>query len=113
MALKSPKKSGALANKVCSLLKGEATPTKYTLASPRRSEQTPPSSGGSMNTNAMSNPSIRTVALDRKSTSKALSVAFEDTGICNMRDRIATRKKKVADAANKQISTTKKKGPKF
>ena len=39
-------------------------------------------------------------------------MAFEDTGICDMRDRIATRKREVADEANKQLGTTKTKDPK-
>ena len=61
-----------------------------------------------MDTNATSNQSIRDVASGRKSASKALSVAFEDTGICNMRDRIAIRKNEVAEEANSQLSTKKK-----
>ena len=64
-----------------------------------------------MDTGATSNQSIRTAALGRRSTSKALSVAFENTGICYMRDRIVAKKNKVAEEANKML-TTKKKEPK-
>ena len=37
-------------------------------------------------------------------------MAFKDTGMCNMRDRIAMRKEKVADVANKQLSTIQEEG---
>ena len=46
-----------------------------------------------------------------KRASKALSIAFEDAGICNMRGRIVAKKKNVAEEANKQL-VTKKKVPK-
>ena len=41
-------------------------------------------------------------------SSKALSAAFKDMGICHMRDRVATRKKEVAEEANNQLSTKNK-----
>ena len=69
-----------------------------------------------MDTNVPSYQSIRTVASGRKSTSKALSVAFEDTGICNMQyaGHDCNAEEKVANEANKQLTelSTKKKEPK-
>ena len=38
--------------------------------------------------------------------------AFEDPGISKMRDRIAAKKKKVADEATKKTSTKVREGPK-
>ena len=110
-AARNPKKSGGLANKVCVILKGDASPVKCTLASPRRSERMSSSSVGNMDTGGTSKDSIRTATSGRKSTSKALSASLEDTGICNMRDRIVAKKKKVAEEANKQLSM-KKNAPK-
>ena len=48
---------------------------------------------------------MKTVASGRKSPSKVLSGSFEDPEIGIMRDRIAAKKKKVAEAAAKKLST--------
>ena len=47
----------------------------------------------------------RTGTSGKKSSSKALSSSFKDPGICNMRDRIAAKKKRVADEATTKTST--------
>ena len=74
-AAKNPTKFSALANKVRAIMKGDATPVKYNIASPGRSQRTSPSSGGSMGTGGASSQSIRAVASGRRSTSNALSVS--------------------------------------
>ena len=98
-ATKDPKKSGALANNICTLLKGDAvTLVKYTLATP----------GGP------SDVSIRTVSSGRKSLRRASQARLlprplrTHAGICDMRDRVVAKKKKVADEANKKSSTETK-----
>ena len=77
-----------------------------------------PGSVGSMGAGGTSDQSksMRTAASGRRGTSNILSdgvsVAFEDTGTCNMRDRMVAKKTKVAEEANRQLST-KKKAPKM
>jgi len=49
--------------------------------------------------------SMKTGSVGLMCASKALLVSFEDYGVCNMRERIAAKKKKVADEfTNKNTS---------
>ena len=92
--------SGDLAIKVCALLNKDASPVKYTFNTPRRSpRRTSPQNVGSMVTRGPASSSMRTGSSGLKSATKELSVSFEDHGIIlrNMRERIAAKKKKVAD----------------
>ena len=103
---KEPKTLDDLANKVCELLSYDGSPVKYTRTTPRRSpRRTSPRSAGSMDTSGWASGSMKTGSSGLKCASKAPSVSFDDHGIDNMRERVAARKKNVADEATKSTSS--------
>ena len=105
---KETKTSCDLENKVCQLLNKDVSPVRYTLTAPRKSpRRTSPRRVGSMDTSGLASGSMKTGSSGLKSASKALSVSFDDHGIChcNMRELIAAKKKKVADEATKSTSS--------
>ena len=53
--------------------------------------------------------SMKTGSVGLMCASKALLVSFEDYGVCNMRERIAAKKKKVADETTKKSLSAKEK----